>query len=304
MGIFSKPSKYKYIQPESFPGAPKLRKTLATTAEPGALERLRRAGETYPGQLTAPLSEFETTGLEQLGQYLESPLPTTGGLYGAARGEVEKTLAGEEYDPFKGEYYQAFQENLKRELAEAKDRLAARTSARDAFYGGGRVAGEAELEETALGGLRQELGRLQEAERARMLGVVPWATEMTAYEEQAPLTRIAAAQEFGALPREWQQAGLDREKLEYLRQLTDLGLPLEVAFKLATWQPRVIQEFQPKEQKAWVEDVSGIMGMATGLSKLFPSGGGAGKGLFSPSVMPSASQWKGYQQALSSAVAP
>lgn len=274
MGIFSSPSKYKYIQPESFPGAPKLRKKLATTAESGALERLGRAGEPYPGELTAPLSEYETTGLDQLGKYLESPMPTEGKLYGLGREEVERTLTGEEYDPFKGEYYQAFRENLMRELAEAKDRLAARTSARDAFYGGGRVAGEAELEEAALGGMRQELGRLQEAERVRRLGTVPWATELTEYEEQAPLGRIAAAQEYGALPREWEQAGLDREKLEYLRQLTDLGLPLEVAFKIATWQPRVIQEFQPREEKAWVEDVSGIMNIATSLGKLFPAKGG------------------------------
>lgn len=218
-----------------------LRKRLALAAEPKGMERIERAGEAYPGELVAPLGEHETLGLEQLGKYLKTPLPTEGGLYGAARGEVERTLGGEEYDPFKGEYYQAFQENLKRQLQEAKDRLAARTSARDAFYGGGRVAGEAELEETATGGMRQELGRLYETERVRRLGTVPMATEMLAFEERMPLGRIAATQEYGALPREWEQATLDAERMEWLRQLTELGIPLDVAMQMSTYTPAMYQ---------------------------------------------------------------
>lgn len=242
MGCF-KGSSQKSGAPVSMdaPWQTAMRKRLAELAEPGARERITRAGEPYPGELVAPLSEAETLGLEGLGQYLETPLPTEGRLYGLGKAELEKTLAGEEYDPLEGEYYQAYRENLMRELQEAKDRLAARTSARDAFYGGGRVAGEAELEETALGGMRETLGGLYETERMRRLGTVPMATELLEYEERAPLTRIAATQEYGALPREWEQATLDAERMEWLRQLTELGIPLDVATQMSTYSPPMYQ---------------------------------------------------------------
>jgi len=230
----------KVIEP--FKGAKKYRGDLADAAKSKGLQRINLAGTPYPGQLSAGLSEYESTGLEQLGQYLSSPSPASSNLAGLGRQELEKTLSGEEYDPIEGEYYQAYRENLMRELAEAKDRLASRTSARDQFYSGGRVAGEGELEETAAGGLRQELGRLFETERARRLGAVPMATDFLQFEEQAPLTRIAASQQFGALPREIEQQGLDRDQIEWIRQLTDLGLSLDVALGLSTFKPQVAVE--------------------------------------------------------------
>lgn len=246
-----------------------MRKRLAELAEPGAAERITRAGEAYPGELVAPLSEPEQTGISTLGQYLETPLPTEGRLYGLGKAELEKTLAGEEYDPLKGEYYQAYRENLMRELQEAKDRLASRTSARDAFYGGGRVAGEAELEETALGEMREKLGGLYETERMTRLGTVPMATDLLGYEERAPLARIAAAQEFGALPREWEQAGLDAERMEWLRQLTELGIPLDVATQMATYQPPMFQQTYGPYQPSTFSQIAGAAGpLATALPGL------------------------------------
>jgi len=235
---------FKSTQPkttiiEPFSGAAQYRKDLADAAKAKGLQRIDLAGTPYPGQLSAGLSEYESTGLDQLGQYLDSPSVTSDPLFGAARDELTQTLSGEGYDPIQGEYYQAYRENMMREMNEAKDRLASKTSARDQFYSGGRVAGEGELEETAIGGLRQELGRLYEAERERRLGAVPMATDFLQYGEQAPLTRIAASQQYGALPRELEQAGLDREQIEWIRQLTDLGLPLDVALGLSTYKPQV-----------------------------------------------------------------
>ena len=54
-------------QLEAFPGQRKLLGELAGAAEPGAFERLGRAGEAFPGQLTAGLSDFEQLGLGSLG---------------------------------------------------------------------------------------------------------------------------------------------------------------------------------------------------------------------------------------------
>lgn len=62
---------------------------------------------------------------------------------------------------------------------------------------------------------------------------------MTQFEEMAPLQRVEAALTFGARPRELEQMGLDREKMEWIRQLTDLNIPLDVAYQLATYTPEM-----------------------------------------------------------------
>jgi len=235
MGLLVKKEKVEAL-PEAFPGQRAYTGSLAEAAKGGALERLSLAGTPYPGELTAPLSEFEQFGLESLNKYLSSRMPTETPLYGLAESELTKTL-GEEYDPFTSEYYQAYRTNLERELQRAKDRLAATSSARDAFFGGGRLQQERELEESALGNIAQTLGAMQEAERARRLGVVPQALEFMQYGEQAPLGRIAASQQYGALPREVEQTGLDAQYQEWIRQLTDLGIPLDTALALATYSP-------------------------------------------------------------------
>jgi len=257
-----------------------LRKRLALKAEPKALQRISRAGEPYPGEIVAPLTGYETTGLEQLGQYLKTPSPTEKPLYGLGKQEVERTLGSDYYDPAEGQYYQALRTNVMREIQEAKDRIRAASSARDAFYGGGRIATEGEIEETGLGFLGQELGRLSEAERVRRLGTVPLATEMLGFEERMPLGRIAAAQQFGALPRTWEQAVLDAQREEYLRQLTDLGIPLDVATGMATYQQPMYQPtYSPSGFSQAMQGLGPLFmgaGMAGGFGNLFAGAGGGG----------------------------
>lgn len=264
MSIFKKEEKIKKIQPEAFPGAPKMRESLAGKAEPGAFERLGRTGETYPGPLMAALSEFEETGLGGLRDYMGAPLPTEGTMYKSAADEIMKTLSGEQYDPSQGEYYQAYRSSVMRELEEAKDRLAARASAGDKFFGGGRIATEGEMEESALGKMAMVLGELAEKERERRLGAVTQALGLTQYEEAAPLQRVAASQQYGALPRLIEQAEMDVEYQEWLRALGDLGISLDVATGLATWQPRVGMLQTGGGEKDWVSDVRGIANMVRG----------------------------------------
>ncbi|NVM22095.1 MAG: tail fiber domain-containing protein [Desulfobacterales bacterium] len=200
------------------------------TAQAGATDLMRRAGQPYPGELTTP---YEQKGLETLGGYLDRPLPTEDTLFAGARGELEKTFGGE-YDPVGGTYYEAYKSAVLRELREAKDRLAAETSARDAYFGGGRIKETSELEEGATSTLAMELGRLFEAERERRLGAVPMATGLLGFQEQAPLQRVAASQQYGALP-------FEREYGDYVRQMQELGIPLEVAMNLVMNKPEYYQ---------------------------------------------------------------
>jgi hypothetical protein len=215
----------------------KQHKKIGTAAEAGALERLRRAGEPYKGRLTAPMSRYEEMGLGALEDYLTSSYASEKPLYQAGRGELEKTLGGEEYDPVGGTYYKAYRGAVMRELKEAKDRLAAKTSARDKYFGGGRIATEGELEESAMGDLALVLGQLFERERERKLGVAPMAMEAARVETEVPARRAQIAQTLGGLPREIEDVGYQREYAEYIRQLTDLGIPLEVATELSLYKP-------------------------------------------------------------------
>ena len=256
-------------QLEAFPGQRALLGKLAETAKPGAFERLGRAGEAYPGQLTAGLSEFEQQGLGTLGDFLSSELPTEGALFTASRDELLKTLEGG-YDPGESDYWKAYQQNVQRLSQEAQDRINAQTSARDKFFGGGRIAVSGELQETITGNLQQELGRLYERERERKLSAVDPAMRLATFEELAPLSRVEASQQFGALPRQVEQQGLSAEYLEWQRQLTDLGLPLDVIRQLSTYQA----DF-------WAPEAAGGEGfgnLASSLASIFAQSGGGGQG--------------------------
>ncbi len=265
MSLFSKSSKPKVLW--AYPNQQADRTNLASAALPGALERLNTAGQSYPGDLVAPLSEFEQTGLEDLDRYLGSTPATETDLYKQAEGEISKTLTGG-YDPLGDTYYQAYRNQVLNELQESKDRLAASTSSRDKYFGGGRISTEGELERESLGDLSLMLAQLAQNERQNKLNAVPMAMNLTTYGETAPLARVAASQEYGDLPREIEQAGLSAEYQEYIRQLEDLGIPLDTALSLALMQPTGAYNPQ-QEQKGWVGDVAGIIDILGGLGGLF-----------------------------------
>lgn len=275
MGLFTKKEKVK-LAPEAYPGQRAQLGGLAGAAQPGALERIGRAGEKYPGPLVAALSEFEETGLDQLRDFLGKPLPTEGELYTSAADEIMKTFSGE-YDPAQGEYYKAYKTSVMRELEEAKDRLAARASAGDKYFGGGRIATEGEMEESALGDLAMVLGELFERERERKLGAVAPALGLTQYGEEAPVSRVAVSQQLGALPRLIEQAEMDAEYQEWIRALSDLGIALDTATGLATYSPTAIKT------GGGLSDLGMLLLAGSGAAgSYFSAGGGGGGGGVTP----------------------
>lgn len=212
-------------------------KSVADAAKSSALERIRRAGESYTGDLVAGMSGAEQTSMDDLTKYLASSPATDDPMFQGAERELTDTLGGQTYDPVGGTYYQAYRNAVQRELRNSQNALAGRTSAGDNFFGGGRIKAEGELQEGATNTLALELGRLSEAERQRRLDAVEPAAAMTQYKEQAPLARIAAAQELGALPRNIEQAELDAAYVEWNRQLEDLGVALDVYTGMLTYVP-------------------------------------------------------------------
>jgi len=252
--------------PQMTPEQREALKQILPPATDKALTRIARAGQAYPGEFVAPLSEFEEFGLGALDRYLGSELPTQSNLFGAAKGRLEDVLSGE-YDPFESQYYQSLRQNVLRELEESKDRLGAQTSARDKYFGGGRIETEGELEEQALGSLAQQLGAMYERERAE---AIPQAMKLMAFEESMPLQRMQAAFGYGSLPRTMEQAQLEAERQEWQRQLEDLNLPVQVATGLTTYQPSYL--YQSPTPSSW-PSVVGDIGSSLILSSALGGGG-------------------------------
>lgn len=221
---------------------------LITKSTPLAEAALGRYGQPYPGEM---LTKFEEAGLSTLGEHLGKPLPTESTVYEGAVGELEKTFAGD-YDPVGSLYYQSYRTAVMRELEEAKDRIAARTSASDKFFGGGRIATEGELEESAMTDLAQVLGGMYERERDKRLGAVPVAMGALGAGEALERDRVAASQQFGGLE-------FQREYGDYLRQMQELGIPLETAINLATTKN---EYYQPGYEPSFFERIIQPIAMA------------------------------------------
>jgi len=250
---------------------------LLPAATQKGMEFMQIGTQPYSGDLTAPMSEYETMGLGTLGEYLSSPMPTESNLFGLSQAELEKTLGGKEYDPASGPYYEAYRTNIMRELQQAKDRIAARASGRDALFGGGRMDQERQVEEGAMGSLSQVLGQLFENERARRLETVPLALQTMGWAEQVPQARVAASQEYGDLPRLIQQAELTARYQDFVRQLESMGMSLQAAISLATNKPEY-----------WMPQPADTSGMASGMGNLamlaMLGGGGAGVPAAAPTM--------------------
>lgn len=219
------------------PASKAARDKLMATAMPGAISAVQNAGQAYTGKLVADVSPIEQQGLDTLSQWLKSPKTSDSSLWKSAEGELSKTLSGNTYDPVAGTYYQGLRAAVMRELQNATNSLASKISARDAYFGGGRVASQGLLEEGAQNQLTQTLGQLSLQERQNRLAAVPQAQAMATAAGNEDLTRVAAAEQYGSLPRTIEQAKLDADYQEQLRQWAALGLDLDVVTGMATYQP-------------------------------------------------------------------
>lgn len=193
---------------------------------PRWIEGVEAMQKPYPGQLTAGMSPEERQALSAISGYQPSS------LWKQSQEQLGKTISGQ-YDPISSPYFKAFRENLGRETEDIV------TGVNQQFNLGGmlpstqrsRVVGDVRTD--ALGRIAQELGGMYETERGRSLQAIPMAMAM----EQQPIDRALQLLEAGALPRELEQAGLDRQKQDYLRTLQAMGIPLQIALQLAMWSP-------------------------------------------------------------------
>lgn len=237
MGIFgSSKTSYKDINPLMTQRV----NDLIGTSLPGATSRIQGAGQPIPTQ-TAGLTGTQNKAMMSLDEFLQNGFPQGGVGEQALEGILgEANIGGQgALGPVGDAYYQAFRTSALRELQESKDRLNAATSSRDKFFGGGRIDVTGELEEDALANLLQTQAGLRNTAMDRAAGLVPTALDYGLAEADYPRRQAEAGLQLGELERGIEDIGYQREYAEQVRQLTDAGLPLEVALQLMNYRPEV-----------------------------------------------------------------
>lgn len=177
----------------------------------------------YEGQRVADMTDQEKQSLESLNKYANRTTPET---TQAARGEVLKTLSGN-YDPSTSPYYQAVKAEAARNLQQQNDLIASNAAGGGRYYSGGRIREQREAGVDMGNRMNTILGELAENERGRMTQAVNQAQSLGNEESQEALDTTEALQKYGSLPRELQQAALDKMYEEW--NTANREYPLQVA---------------------------------------------------------------------------
>jgi hypothetical protein len=131
---------------------------------------------------------------------------------------MRKALEGN-YDPRTSDYYQGMRTQIYDDLDKAKTGVRQSAALGGMLASTPRIGQEATLERKALNDVSTLLGGMYETERNRL-------------QQLAPQYMTAAGVERGI-----QQAELDKQYQEFIRQITALGIPLDTALKLINWSP-------------------------------------------------------------------
>lgn len=188
-------------------------------------ERIGKPGETFTGQMVAPMSQPEAQSfdfLRKFGEGTQAADPT----FQKARKVVGQTLEGQ-FDPTTSPYYQAVKAEAARNLASTQENIKSEAAGRGNVFTGGRIREQARAATDVGIGLNKILGELAMRERQNQLSVIPQALGISQTLAQEPLQRAEAFQLFGALPREIEQAMNTAAYNEWLR--SQVEVPMQIA---------------------------------------------------------------------------
>ena len=179
-------------------------------------------GKEYSGAFTAPMSGFESTGLELLKNYLGTS--ATGDLYGAAKSQIMDTLGGKFADPQSSPFIKSMTNLAKMNLRDEIDRSRASAGSRGTYFTTQAMKGERDLGERTQNYLNSIIGQFSQEERNKMFQAAPMASALEEYGlHTAPLKQVAASQTFGSLPRLIEQADLETRYQDFTRKQGELG---------------------------------------------------------------------------------
>lgn len=222
--------------------------------------QIGKPAEQYKGEMVAPKTTQETQSLDWLKKYADQG--TSEGM-GLANEEVRKTMTGY-YDPSTSPYYQAVKAESARNLANTQADIGSQAAGGGRYWGGARLQQQQEAGSESARGLNTMLGQMAETERGRRFEAIPYAAALGQYQEQQPLDKAQALQQYGGLDRTLQQAQDEAVYNEWLRSTQDYPLQIaQLSQGLAAQQPIMSQVgYQPSFMQNYG---SGIMGTISSL---------------------------------------
>lgn len=291
------------------PAQQKLFGELVTAAGPGATKLLETAGEPFPSGLVRPTP---LTGLQKElfagipGLFEDGPF-TEGPLFQQSVDVLSRTAEG--FDPFKDTRLTAFRKSLEQELKRAKDRIAARTSKGQEFFGGGRIEQERELEEQGVRDIGTLAAQLEAQSRQQAINAALQLPNLAMLQQEAPLDYTGRAMEFANIPRAFDEQTRLALLQELQRQRGELQTPLNVAMQTSMFNPTLAYPLY-SSTPGLLGGPSGVgmqpgggvnrnvQMMTAGLSGLSGAGGGGGLGGFASGALGVGGQQTGQNKAI------
>lgn len=230
-------------------------------------------GKEYEGERVAEMSPYEQQGMGYLQKYLDQPLYGRNTL--ASENYLNQTLTGG-FDPKTSEYYRALRDEQALNERMARDKLYANLGSRHKFFSSEMVAGEADMAEKTNTYLNKIMMEAAMKERDRQDAAVRTATVLDKDMLRAPLERTQAATQYGALPRDLQQAALDAAYNDFIRKQNELGtLASGTAAGGGQSMGAIFDEPVPK--KSFMDSGgSQLMNTAVNLALMYAMSGGGG----------------------------
>lgn len=238
----------------------------------GARSRITRAGEAYSGELSAGENPYEAMAAEGLGKYLASQSPTSSSLYKNAEGAMGDIMSGN-HDVMNDPAYQGQRNILLKEMGDAEDAMASRRAAGNTLYGGGYNKEVGDLRAEMINQLMANSINIENNRMGQAQGAMGFLSEGEALNRN----RSAAGLELGGYIREMEQQAKDREYNEWMRQLNDLGIPLDLATAMSTYKPMMGVESEARAFGAGFGGGGGG-GVASAPAGSVGNGGGAAQG--------------------------
>lgn len=217
-------------------------------------------GEAYGGQMTAGMTPFETSGLDQLGSFLTNP--GTGELFGQAQGQISDTLGGKYLDPNTNPWIKSMINLSNMNLNDSIDASRRGAGARGSYFSRSAIQDEGKIRSSAQTNLDAIIGNALNTERGRQFSAAPLAQSFDQYENQTvPLTKIGASQSYGSLQRTIDQADLERQYSDFQRQRNEQGAVPGIAQGIYNGgqapAPATLQ--QPNQFSQTLQSLMGIM---------------------------------------------
>ena len=212
-------------------------RNITGAAGRGATQFLETAGQPFPSGLVNPTAPTafqqnlfgQIPGLFAGGPFTESP------LFQQGVDVLSRTAEG--FDPFKDTRLKAFRSNLEQELKRAKDRIAARSSAGDEFFGGGRRQEERELEEQGIRDIGSVAAQLEAQSRQQAIAAASQLPNLASLQQNVPIEFLQQGLTLGDIPRSFDEATRVAQLQELMRQRGELASTVNPALSTSMFSP-------------------------------------------------------------------